>query len=125
MVQNRISDTPGEAFAGLVQQVDRGGTQQQEMTGWLTSADTLVDQSPQDLEQPWGTLDLVDHGQAASQVAKVTTGIGQLFQIGRVLQVQIDPGLGGRTGACQCGLAHLSGTEQGDGGELPQALFQA
>lgn len=107
----QISDTPGEAFAGLAQQVDRGGTQQQEMTGRLASMDTLVDQSPQDLKQPRDTLDLVDHGQAASQVAKVAACIRQLFQIGRVLKVQIDPGPGGRTGACQCRLAHLSGAE--------------
>ena len=76
--------------------------------------DQLVDDAPQDLEQAWHAVDLVQDDQFVALRTQVGVGIGQTQAVGGAFQVEV----GAASGPCvgqgqgQGGLAHLARPQQ-------------
>ena len=113
-------DPPGQALAGLGQQVDRGGAQQQEPPGASALAPGLVDHAAQRFEQARRPVDLIEDDELPGMVGEVQGRLRQASAVSDGLQVQIDRWslLGDRQR--ERGLAGLSWAEDGDGRRLLQ-----
>ena len=68
-------DPTGQRLAGLGEQVDRGGAEQQEAAGPFAFAPAGVDHPAQRFEQARGAVDLVEDDQLVGVVGEVELGL--------------------------------------------------
>ena len=116
-----IGDTPGKAFAGLLEQIDRGRAQQQKPAGPFVAPAAAVDESPQRFEQGGHALDLVEHDQLIFVVGEVEGRISELLPIGDGLKIEIDARAFFRDGFGERRLPDLPRPQKGHRRKLVQA----
>ena len=117
-----MHDPPGEALRGLAHEVERGGSEQQEVSGPVSGGAPVVDDAAQDLEQAGSSLHLVDDAQPAAGGPQIGIRVLELPPVGRPFQIEIErvrpPFAGNR--ACERRLPDLPRSEERDGGHVPQ-----
>ena len=72
----QVGDASGERFRALLQQLDRGGAEQQKLSRAGTLAPAAVDQPAQYLEQPREPLHLVQHDESTALRFEIKLRIG-------------------------------------------------
>ena len=85
-----VGDSSGQGFGALAHQVERGGPQQQEVTGLAAGATPVVDDAAEDLEERRCPVDLVDHDELAGLSSQEGIGIVQPAPIGGSLEVEVE-----------------------------------
>ena len=114
---------PGQRFAGLAQQVDRCGPQDQESTLALAAAPAPVDDAAQGLEQLRHPVDLVQDDEPILQVVEEQRGLGEPVAIVAVLQIEVERIARSCDLQCECRLADLPRPDQGHGDLAVQGAF--
>src|SRR3546814_14032548 len=84
-----IADTPGEALPGLREQINRGGSQQEEPSRSKAFPPPPVDQSAQDLEEAGKAVNLVEDHELVFMPLKVEFWISELCATGVGFEIEI------------------------------------
>lgn len=73
----QVRDPPGQAFAGLLQQVQRGRAEQQALAGASPGPTRPVDEPPQHRKQPGHAMDFVENHQLVLMVRQIKLRLRQ------------------------------------------------
>jgi hypothetical protein len=129
---------PGQALAGVdvprlesadkaevAQQIERGRTEEQELTGAKSVAPVVVDDPSQDLEVPGDPVDLVEDESLGAWPRRYPSGSARRRRsAGRSRSRWTAPRLRRSATPGQRGLADLSGSEHDHGRGLGQATLE-
>ena len=97
----------------MLQQVKRGGAQQQVLPGPLAAAPPLINQPAQHREQTGCAVNFVEDDQFVQMVGQIQLGLCEFRAVAFRLQVQINTRQGLSDFQRQRGLADLAWPEQG------------
>ena len=118
-----VGDPPGQALAGLAQQLDRRRPEDEKTPGASSAAATLIDESAQRLEDLRHAVDLIEDDQAVFVGAQEQRRVAELRAVLARFEVQVECV---RTlGHCESEgrLADLPGPQQGHGSLAVQGVL--
>ena len=109
---------PARLSEGLPHEVERGGPEQQKVTGAVSGRAPVIDHAAQGLEQTGGSVHLVDYAQPATRGSQIGVRVLELAAVGGPFEIDVE-----RAGAEPAGdgagerrLAYLPRPEQRHGG---------
>ena len=108
----------------MFQQLERGGAEQQVAPAPLSRAAGAVDQATEHGKKIGPPVDLIEDDKLVLVALQTKLRLGEPGKVSFRLEVKVE----GRARSCQLerqsGLARLSGTEQGYGGEAVEAVLE-
>jgi hypothetical protein len=120
-----VRDATGKRLGALSHQVERGRTQQEEVSGLLSGGAAIIDDASEDFEQTRYTMDLIDNNQFAGLRAQKRIRVIQAATIGGPLEVKVHR-LGApcrRDAPGQGRFADLTRAEQDHARRAPKAVL--
>ena len=124
--QFEVRNSARQTLSRLLEQLNRGRTEKQELPGAIPSAAPAIDEAPEGLRDPRCAVNLVENHQLILVRRQIEFGVGELDAVGRQFQVQVHRLSGEFVGKRprEGGLASLARSEQSHGREAVEQLAE-